>query len=336
MNDFNQRYDFNRSKGPQSAPRRLQRRLLTALILLVVLAVTGTIIYFIIPHETKEISGGDKGNGAGQKAVSTPLTDVPGATARSSAGNGTGNAATSGDPQNTGSAENDGGTNSGATGADTGNTGGRNVETSAETGVDDPLERAMNVTVRAGDTLEKIASRHYTTVEGIKHFNGLKNDTIRIGQILKIIPGPWRITVKLEQNELVLAHDPAKSGAWRLFRSFPADASGMKNVGISEFAVSFMRRHPDWINAHGSKFKYGDPENPYGDYLLMLARRGNHNNPLRGFGIHGVDDKTSNIKNCGRGCIHVGSRDIELVYYLVCPGTEVSVISGGDARNLEN
>lgn len=161
------------------------------------------------------------------------------------------------------------------------------------------------------------------------HFNDLKSDRIMNGQKLKVIPGPWRITVVQKRNELILEHAP--DGNWRLFRSFPADANGLKG----EFAISSMHRHPTWIDAHGRQFKYGEPENPCGDYLLKLATRKSPRNPLSGYGIHGVDDKTSNLKNCGRGCIHVGNRDIELVYYLVCPGTEVTVTSGETVRNLE-
>ena len=41
-------------------------------------------------------------------------------------------------------------------------------------------------TVRRGDTLSKIASKHGISVATLKKRNGLKNDKIRVGQKLKI------------------------------------------------------------------------------------------------------------------------------------------------------
>ena len=321
MNDFNQRYDFDRDRHKNSGSHRL----LTILILLAVLAVTGAIIYFTIPRETSE---------PGRKPDTGKTAPVE-----------TGIKAPKDDPQTAAKpAAPDGGTvNTTEPGKDTGSppagpeenptaTPGTSTEKSdpaAKTGVNDPLERAIEVTVQPGETLETIARRHHTTPRSIRHFNGLKSDRIRNGQKLKVIPGPWRMTVTRKRNELTLEHAP--DGKWRLFRSFPADATGLKG----KFVIPSIHYHPTWINAHGGQFKYGDPENPCGDYLLKLAPPKTPRNPLAGFGIHGVDDKTSNLKNCGRTCIHVGARDIELLYYLVCPGTEVTVISGEDAGNLE-
>lgn len=310
MNGFNQRYDFDRTQRPKPQGARLR----SILILLAVLAVTGGIIYLIIPHggpkkpekkpETKIESGAKKPGetevapttgGAAPKGTDTPVTTDTAVKGKSD-GEPSGTAVTT------------------VPGAPT------------EGGVDDPLERAKTIVVQPGEDLGTIARRHHTTVEGIKHFNGLKNDMIKNGQTLKVIPGPWRITVR---NELTLEHAP--DGQWLPFKSFPADANGV----VGKFVISSMHRHPVWTDAHGGRFEYGSPENPYGDYLLKLAKPENAKNPLLGFGIHGVNDKAANLKNCGRTCIHVGAGDIELLYYLVCPGTEVTVIPGETVRKPE-
>ena len=47
-------------------------------------------------------------------------------------------------------------------------------------------QSAQTYTVRSGDSLERIARRHNTTVQSIKQANGLKSNTILIGQELKI------------------------------------------------------------------------------------------------------------------------------------------------------
>ena len=319
MNGFNQRYDFDRDRRGKFGPNRLQ----TILILLAVLAVTGAIIYFSIPRGTST-SEGKRDTG---KTVPAPVETVtegpkgaPGA------------ADTPGKVDNT--VKENTLTTSSPAGAEENpaavpETSTERPDLPAESGVNDPLERAIDVIVQPGETLGTIARRHHTTSRSIKHFNGLKSDRIRNGQKLKVIPGPWRITVTRKRNELVLEHSP--DGKWRLFKSFPADATELKG----NFVIPSMHYHPVWIDANGGQFKYGDPENPCGDYLLKLAPPKTPRNPLAGFGIHGVDDKTSNLKNCGRTCIHVGARDIELLYYLVCPGTEVSIVSGETALNLE-
>lgn len=48
---------------------------------------------------------------------------------------------------------------------------------------------AIEVVVRKGDALEKIARANKTTVSEIMRLNGLKNANLKIGQILKITPG---------------------------------------------------------------------------------------------------------------------------------------------------
>ena len=316
MNDFNKRYDFDRTQRPKWDGSRLR----AILILLAVLAVTGAIIYFIIPHGEQKT----KKPTAPQTGTKTPQTPPEAAA-----------------PQNNDAAGNDSATPGAAGTADKGKVGGSSEAaaspgngttwssgTPTEGGVNDPMERAREIVVQPGEDLGTIAKRHHTTVEGIKHINGLKDDRIINGQKLKVIPGPWRITV---QNGLALEHQ--WEGKWQLFKTFPADANGTSG----KFVISSRHYHPIWIDAHGGQFKYGSPENPYGDYLLKLANPKTPDRPLRGYGIHGVDDKAAApMKNCGRGCIHVRASDIEQLYYLVCPGTEVTVTPGGTVPKPES
>lgn len=325
MSEFNKRYDFDRAQEPKFNSERLR----AILILLAVLIVTGVIIYLIIPHGEPKKDKKSETKTENTRPDTPPPANPPGATDDKTKENSTADAAPDRDRNANTSQQQSGGKTDEETGGNAAPTGTKSAWSSgtpAEGGVDDPMERAKEVVVQPGEDLGTIADRYHTTVEGIKHFNGLKDDRIKNGQTLKVIPGPWRITV---QNGLILEHAP--DGQWQLFRSFPADANGVRG----EFVVSSRHSHPTWIDASGGQFKYGDPENPYGDYLLKLAKPKTPKNPLPGFGIHGVNDKTSNLKNCGRGCIHVSAGDIELLYYLICPGTKVTVIPGGAARNSE-
>jgi LysM repeat protein len=52
-----------------------------------------------------------------------------------------------------------------------------------------PIEGAeQTYTVKAGDTLTKIAKIHKTTIEALKEANNLKTDRLKVGQKLKIPP----------------------------------------------------------------------------------------------------------------------------------------------------
>ena len=319
MNDFNRRYDFSRTRRHDTGTSRWQ----TVLILLAVLAITGAIIYLIIPHGSKsaEVSpppkkavspAGGPSSAAPSPNPGGPETPTPGHDVRC----GTlalAAAALSSVPTA-------GATSVGPSAPE---------ETSAAEGpeVGDPLERSITVTVKAGDTLGAIALRYHSTVEGIRHFNGLKNDRIRTGQKLKVIPGPWRIRVIGSE----LALEQSRNGKWLLFKRFAADANGVAGT----FAVVSRHFHPLWHDAQGRQFAYGEPENPYGEYLLRLAPRGDTARRRRkGSGIHAVADKSPARKSCG--CIHVfNTRDIELLYYLVCPRTEVIVTSGATVGKPE-
>lgn len=55
--------------------------------------------------------------------------------------------------------------------------------------VKEPSGQIVEVTVKRGDALEKIARANHTTVEAIKALNGMKNDKLKIGQVLKIPVG---------------------------------------------------------------------------------------------------------------------------------------------------
>ena len=43
--------------------------------------------------------------------------------------------------------------------------------------------------IKRGDTLSEIAARYRVSFKTLKDFNGLRNDTIHLGQTLKIPPG---------------------------------------------------------------------------------------------------------------------------------------------------
>lgn len=90
----------------------------------------------------------------------------------------------------------------------------------------------VQVTVKRGDALEKIARANHTTVEAIKAANGMKNDKLKIGQVLQIPVGtkPAQASAKpVKEAEPIAVAAPSeavyytiKSGdnPWKIAKQF--------------------------------------------------------------------------------------------------------------------
>ncbi len=196
----------------------------------------------------------------------------------------------------------------------------------------DPADFADIVVVRPGDSLSRIAQRHRTTVEGLRRFNRIKGDFIRIGQKLSVISGPWRIIVDKSRRELVL--EQSRGDAWNTFGRFQVGLGRLDKTPEAEFVISSRLRHPTWYAPDGRIFRYGDPENQLGDYFLKLAESGQPDKPLLGYGIHGTNDDSTVGKNWSNGCIRMHNREVELLYYLVPAGTPVKIVAGGTGAQV--
>src|SRR5690606_2350415 len=64
-------------------------------------------------------------------------------------------------------------------------------------------------TVKAGDTLDKIARNHGTTWEMIQRLNGLNSTRINVGQELKILGGRFELIVRKDKLVMDLMLDGA-------------------------------------------------------------------------------------------------------------------------------
>lgn len=93
----------------------------------------------------------------------------------------------------------------------------------------DKTEKYVDVTVKRGDALEKIARSNGTTVEAIKKANNLTSNQIAIGQVLKVPVGTPKSAVEYKpqrKNEEVAVGDAQyytiKEGdnPWKIARQF--------------------------------------------------------------------------------------------------------------------
>lgn len=174
------------------------------------------------------------------------------------------------------------------------------------------------------DHLIKIARRNSATVEGIKFFNKRKNNIIRIGDKLTVVPGPWRITLSKKARLLNLWRKEKDS--WQIFAVFPIGIGRKNLTPVGKFVIIHRLRHPKWHGPDGRIFAYGDKENPLGDYFLKLRRVSPHGvKKDEGYGIHGSADDSSMGRSLSNGCIRMKNCDVEILYYLLPEMTPVEI-----------
>lgn len=168
------------------------------------------------------------------------------------------------------------------------------------------------VTVRAGDTLGRIAARHGTTVELLRASNGLSGDNIRQGQRLKVIQKPFTVHVDKSTNELTVKLDG------RFFKSYRVSTGEGGNTPVGEFRITDRIEHPDWWHPeHGRRIPYGHPDHRIGTHWLGWDRKG--------FGIHGTDEPERLGESVSLGCVRMHNDDVEELHMLVPSGTKVIV-----------
>jgi peptidoglycan DL-endopeptidase LytE len=60
-----------------------------------------------------------------------------------------------------------------------------------------PTETVSTYTLKSGDSLWSIATKHNLTVAQLKSYNGMKTDVIRIGQVFSLVPNGQGTTIIL-------------------------------------------------------------------------------------------------------------------------------------------
>ena len=179
--------------------------------------------------------------------------------------------------------------------------------------------------VVARDHLTKISSRNTTTVEGIKFINQRKNNLLRIGEKLTLIPGPWRVSISRKARLLNVWRK--EKDAWRIFAVFPVGVGRKNRTPNGSFIINHRLRHPKWYGPDGRVLAYGDKENPLGDYFLKLRQVDPHGMKKdQGYGIHGSADDTSVGRSLSNGCIRMRNQDVEILYYLLPGGCPVKIV----------
>ncbi len=171
--------------------------------------------------------------------------------------------------------------------------------------------------VKSGDSLGKIASTYGTTIELLRKSNNIKGDLIRVGDILRVLQGTFRITVDKSDNILTVYLND------RYFKTYRIGTGKYSKTPEGLFTVGDRIVHPPWWRSDGKQVPYGDPENVLGTHWLQLIAR--EDTALRGYGIHGTWEPETIGKYESAGCVRLLNSDVEELFSLIPSGTEVVI-----------
>lgn len=171
--------------------------------------------------------------------------------------------------------------------------------------------------VQPGDSLEKIAKNHGSTVSLIQRLNGRDagNTTIHPGNRFKILPVKERVTVEVRKSEFAayLLYDG------NLLRKYRVGIGTGDLTPEGEFRIATRLTNPDWWK-DGKMIPHGDPENILGTHWLGFAE------PYRTYAIHGTTMPETLGKKASNGCVRMDNRDVEELYAFCPAGTRVVIL----------
>ena len=165
--------------------------------------------------------------------------------------------------------------------------------------------------VKAKDVLSKIAKKHKTTVNLIKRSNGLKSDTIRLGQKLKVNICSFSIVVDKSQNTLLLKRNG------EVVKTYIVSTGKDGNTPVGKFMIVNKLVKPTWFRT-GAVIPPDSPENVLGSRWLGFD--------LKGYGIHGTNDPDNLGKQITLGCVRMRNEDVDELFDMVPMRTEVVII----------
>lgn len=164
--------------------------------------------------------------------------------------------------------------------------------------------------VRPGDQLRVVGQRFKLSWEYLARLNRVDPRKIRMGQKLKVVPGPFAAIIYLDRYELVVHLDGSFVKSYRV----GLGKDGATPVGT--FEVKNKMVDPTYYGPEGV-IAHDDPKNPLGERWVDIGD---------GFGIHGTIEPDSIGKNESRGCIRLLNSDVEEVYDFLVIGSEVKIV----------
>jgi len=173
--------------------------------------------------------------------------------------------------------------------------------------------------VREGETLEQIAEQYNVPWQLLANINGIDDpQNLSPGEELKVVRGPFRAVVHLQDRELTLMLGNRYAG--RFVIGVGNDVPTGRLEG--DYQVTDKTVGPSYQGPDGLSFRERDPRNPLGGWWLGLGDSGGRPTPV---GLHGTNDPRNVGGSCARGTICLGERDVQDIYGILSVGSRVSV-----------
>lgn len=191
---------------------------------------------------------------------------------------------------------------------------------SAKVFAGDPMSETY--VVKSGDNLIKITRNREVATDWrlIERINGVKGNTLRVGQKLKLVRGPFHAIVHKGDYRLDLFQgSPDDPESWVYIRSFKVGLGTGNSTPVGNFVVKPRSKlvNPPWVNPQtGQKFAADDPKNPIGEYWMGIEGVGD-SKTITGYGLHGTIEPDSIGQQKSMGCVRLGDEDIKLLYEML-------------------
>jgi LysM repeat protein len=163
--------------------------------------------------------------------------------------------------------------------------------------------------VKPGDQLRVVGQRFKISWEYIARLNRVDARKIRMGQKLKVVPGPFAATIFVDRYELVVHQNGS------FVKNYRVGVGKDGTTPIGTFTVKNKMVDPTYYGPEGV-IAHDDPNNPLGERWIDIGDS---------YGIHGTIDPESIGKNESRGCIRMLNSDVEEVYDFLVIGSEVKI-----------
>jgi LysM repeat protein len=164
--------------------------------------------------------------------------------------------------------------------------------------------------VQQGETLERIAQRYNVPWQLLAKINGIEDPhSLRPGERLKVVRGPFSAVINLEKHTLTLLLANAYAGRFPIGvgQDFPAPEG---QYFINDKVVDPIYYGP------GRTIGQGDPANPLGRRWLGLGGQ---------IGIHGTNDPRNIGQSGVPGSISMAARDVDDVFDILSEGSKVVI-----------
>ncbi len=184
-----------------------------------------------------------------------------------------------------------------------------------------PALKLETYTVAPNDSLWKLCNKAFPARFGqapevglVRLINGLRSDSLKVGQVLKVPTEELRISVSMPHHGLTaFVGESAVAAYW-------IGLGKESRTPRDTFVIQVKQEDPAWFN--GSRtIPFGDPENVLGTrWMGFEPKEGAH-----GFGIHGTAHPESIGKDESMGCVRMRNADVEELFEYVPRGTRVTI-----------